>query len=315
MLIFLYGSDGLRLSRKLQDILARHQKVRPGGLNLIRLDFSRDGFDDFRESLETRPMFAAKKLIVLEQPFASRDLSAKLLNYLREDHSCLTENILVLVETGEIDARHPLLAFLKKNAQTQEFPALSGAALKTWVKREVVRLGGQIDPSAVEKLAVNFSQDSWALLNEIVKLVSFAQGRMIGESDVDQLAGTKAKIEANVFKTIDAIAAGDKKTALKLLSQHFAQGVSPVYLLTMIAYQFRNLLIARDLLDRGRSGLAIGRATGWQGFLAHKYSALVQRFTRSRLEGIYNQILETDFKIKTGKADPRRALELLVVEI
>lgn len=315
MLIFLYGQDSFRSSRKLKGIIEQYQKVRPGGLNLIRLDFQDNNFEDFKESVETQPMFSLKKLIVLEHTFSNLDLGEKILNYLKTKERGLENNILVFFEAGETDLRHPLLSFLKKSAQVQEFKVQTNSSLTSWIKQEVTEMGGRITPAAVEKLVAQSGSDSWGLMNEMIKLVNFKGGQPIEGRDVDLLVGSKDRTEANIFKTIDAVAGGNKKVALSLLSRHLAQGGSPIYLLTMIVYQFRNLLIARDLLDKGKSLPDIIRVTGWKSFMAQKYYSLVQKFSRPRLKSIYAKILETDLKIKTGKINPRRGLELLVVEI
>ena len=57
--------------------------------------------------------------------------------------------------------------------------------------------------------------------------------------DVDLLV--KSKIDTDIFKTVDALARGDKKTALKMLHDHLESGEDPFYLLSMYFYQFRNL--------------------------------------------------------------------------
>jgi DNA polymerase-3 subunit delta len=97
------------------------------------------------------------------------------------------------------------------------------------------------------------------------------------------------------------------------MSQHFEEGGSPIYLLAMINYQFRNLLLVKDLLEKKNSLDIVLKLTQLNPFVARKCCSLSQKFTFSRLKTIYAQILETDFKIKTGKILPRQGLEMMII--
>jgi len=313
MIVFLYGQDSFRSRLKLKEIMNEYQKVRRSGLNLFYYDFEKDGFVDFKERTETLSMFAEKKLIVLENVLPNLNLSQKLLDYLKAKEESKKDDTLVFFETNGFDSDNPLFKFLAKTAKTQEFKPLSGQSLFQWIKKEAKSLNTEISPLAIEKLAVSFSNDLWGLSNEIKKIASFKNYNKIEAEDIDLL--TKSKIETNIFKTIDAIAALNRANALKLVSQHLEKGDSAVYLLAMINYQFRNILSVKDLCQRGKSFQAILKSSRLSSFVARKCYLLAQKFTFSKLKKIYSRILETDLKIKTGKISPRQGLELLISEI
>ncbi|MDP2926548.1 MAG: DNA polymerase III subunit delta [bacterium] len=310
MILFLYGQDSFRSRKKLKEIIEQYQKVRHGGLSLF---YTEDNFSNFKSQIENQSVFVEKKLVVIENVLANRDLSQKFLEYLKEKEKLLRDDILIFFEAKEFNSNNSLFTFLKKTAQTQEFKPLALPALRLWIRQEVKEQGTEIEDLAIDQLITFFNNDLWSLSNEIKKLASLKAGRKIEVSDIGLLA--KPKIETNIFKTIDAVAAGDNKKALKLINQHLEGGDSPIYLLTMISYQFRNLLLVKDLLEKKNSLDVILKLTKLNPFVARKAYFLSQKFTFKRLKVIYSQILDTDFKIKTGKISPRQGLELMISEI
>ncbi|MBI4359439.1 MAG: DNA polymerase III subunit delta [Candidatus Nealsonbacteria bacterium] len=308
MIFFLYGRDNFRSRKKLKEIIEQYQKVRQHGLNFFHYDSAEDSFDNFRDQSEARSLFGEKRLFVMENVLTDRGLSQSFLTHLQKKRD--STDILIFFEGGDGDSKNPLFVFLKKTAQTQEFEPLDLPALKSWIRQAVKEQGAEIDSLALDRLAALLGNDLWLLSNEIGKLASLKDRQKIEVSDINSLA--RPKIEVNIFKTIEEAARGDRKKALGLIGRHLAEGDSPVYLLAMINYQFRNLLLVKGLLEKKNSPEAIAKLARLNPFVARQCSALSQKFTFSRLKEIYSQILDTDFKIKTGKVSPRQGLELLI---
>ena len=313
MIIFLYGQDDFRSRLKLKEIIDQYQNVRHSGLNLFYIDFKENQFNDFKEKTETVSIFAKKKLIILSNLLTNQDLSRDVLDYFKKNGQKHKDDVFVFFEKDKFSIDNPLLSFLNKTAKVQEFKPLAGKLLYAWAEKEVKRLKSEIDPVALKRLISSFNNDLRRLSNEIKKLVVFKNRKKVEIQDVELL--TELEIETNIFKTIDAIASLNREAALRLLSQHLKNGDSPIYLLTMINYQFRNILVVKSLLRQNISFPMILKASRLNSFVAKKCYSLAGRFSFQRLKGIYSKILETDLKIKTGKVSPRQGLELLVSQI
>jgi len=240
-------------------------------------------------------------------------LSKDILDYFKKNNQKHKDDVFVFFEKDKFSTDNPLYSFLKKTAKVQEFKPLSGKSLYVWAEKEVKRLKSEIDPIALKRLIISFDNDLWRLSNEIKKLVAFKNPKKIEIQDVELL--TELETETNIFNTIEAIASLDRKTALKLLSQHLKNGDSPIYLLTMINYEFRNILVVKNLLQQNMSFPMILKTSRLNGFVAKKCYSLADKFSFQRLKSIYSKILEADLKIKTGKVSPRQGLELLVSQI
>jgi len=225
-----------------------------------------------------------------------------------------SEDIILIIEKSVISANDSLFKTLKKKAKCQEFKPLEGEKLKHWTKKEFERYETKIKPRALEKLIEFVGNDLWRLSNEIKKLVSFKQkNSQVQAEDVNVLI--RPKIETDIFTTIDCIAQNNKKRAIELLKKHLEKGDSPLYLLSMINFQFRNLLIIRDLIDQNTSFYLISQKANLHPYVVKKSYPLAKKFKLSELKKIYQKIFEVDLNIKTGKIEPETALELLIAQI
>ena len=83
----------------------------------------------------------------------------------------------------------------------------------------------------------------------------------------------------------------------------------------MINFQIKNLLIVKDLIQKGEPFNVVVSKSGLHPFVARKSYFQSQKFTFSELKKIFQNIFKIDLDIKTGKIDPEIALNLLVAEI
>lgn len=311
MIIFLYGQDTYRSRQKLNEIIEHYKKIHRSGLNFKYFDGEKLNFQDFKNEVQSVSMFSEKKLIILENIIKNKDFKEK---FLANSKKFLgSENIILFYETEEITEKDPLFKFLIKNAKSQEFKSLEGQRLKSWIKKEFSNYQTEITSEALEKLIEFVGNDLWQLSNEIKKLVNYKPKQRIEVKDIELLV--RPKFENDIFLTIDAIAGKNKKKALKLIHQHLEKGDSPLYLLSMINFQFRNLLIMKS----GELGHELYAnyipIPGMHPYVIRKTKQQIKKFTLEELKKIYQKIFQIDLAIKTGKIDPQTALDMFVAEI
>ncbi len=119
----------------------------------------------------------------------------------------------------------------------------------------------------------------------------------------------------DIFKTIDALAIRNKQAALIFLHRHLAEGESEIYLLSMLVYQFRNLLLVKSEIERGVQFQSLSKSIKLHPFVLRKSFEQSKGFTLSALKKIYERLLELDIATKTGRIDAPVALDLVVGEI
>ncbi|MEK7562444.1 MAG: DNA polymerase III subunit delta [Patescibacteria group bacterium] len=313
MIYFLYGEDSYRSQKKLEEIIAHYKEAHKSGLNLIVSDVKehKNSFEDFYSNLRVNSMFAEKKLIILKNIFQDKDFQEEFLKEIKSLEGL--KNIIIVFEKDSVDERNKLFKTLKKVAKFQKFNLLAGGSLLAWLDRELENCKAKIDPMAKNAFLNCTGNNLWLASNEIKKMADFKAGKLIKKEDVELMM--RPKIENDIFKTIDALASKNKKQALALLHKHLDSGDSALYLLSMIAYQFRNFLIIKELIEKGSPYANIAKKSGLHPFVIKKNYYLCNQFSLPQLKKIYQKIFLIDSSIKTGKVDAETALDLLISEI
>ncbi|MCX6723904.1 MAG: DNA polymerase III subunit delta [Candidatus Staskawiczbacteria bacterium] len=311
MIYFIYGEDSYRAKRKLEEIILGYKKVHKSGLNLIYIDAGEYSFKDFYSNLRATSMFAEKKLAVLKNVFNDEKFQEGFLENIKSIEN--VEDIVVIFEDEMPDKRTKFFKTLQKCAKCQEFDFLSPAMLRKWAEQEFEKNKAKINPDALDLLLSFVKNDMWRMSNEINKLSNYKKGFIIEKKDIELLV--KPNIENDIFKTIEALASNDKKQALSLLHKHFEDGDNALYLLSMISYQFRNLLIIKELQDSKQPYAMVVKKSGLHPFVVQKSFYLCDRFSMVELKKIYRKIFQIDSDIKTGKIEAETALDMLLSEI
>jgi DNA polymerase-3 subunit delta len=180
------------------------------------------------------------------------------------------------------------------------------SALVDWIYQEIIKRGGKIEQGAAYRLAQIVGPDLWRASLEIDKLCSYRNGKLIRKEDIELLV--KEEIHPKIFSLIDALGERNTKRAHLLLSELLSLGENESYILSMIAYQIRNLLIIKDLLEKEKPL----NLSGLHPFVLEKTRQQSKNFTKEQLKNIYGKLLETDYNIKTGRLKPYLALDLLI---
>jgi len=313
MIYFLYGEDSYRSKRKLEEIVEGHKKVHKSGLNLIYINAEETTFDDFYNNFKITSMFAEKKLIVLKDVFKDKNFQEKFLDNIKNIEKI--KDIVVIHEENLPDQRTKFFKALNKKSgeiKSQNFIKLTPAEMRKWVAAEFIKNKLKADSAAIDLLVNFIGSDLWRASNEINKLSNYKRGGTVIKEDV--VALVKADTENDIFKTIEALASKNKKLALSLFHQHLDSGDNALYLLSMITYQFRNILIIKELQGNVPYGFIAGK-TGLHPFVVQKTYYLCDKFSMSELKKIYQKIFQVDSEMKTGQIEPETALDLLLTEI
>lgn len=326
MIIFLYGEDFFRSGEKTAEIKKKFLAGDPVGSGLSFFDFSdsKKETDKVLGALATNNLLAPKRLVIIKNIILDGTGS------MREDTQVFLKNqkwladdsdtVAVFWEAGNPPAggkkSEALFKYFLKNAKSQEFEKLVGAKLSQWVLQRIKKTSenASISRGALEKLLAFAGEDMHLLNNEIEKLSAYAGGKMITEENVELLV--RANLGSNIFNTIDAIGANNKKEALGLLHRHLEKGDDPFYLLSMFVYQFRNLLKVADFKNQfGADEYAIAREGKMHPFVVKKSLSQIRNFSLDKLKNIYQQLGELDTAVKTGKIEIKTGLDKFIVEL
>lgn len=311
MILFFYGEDNYRLKQKIKALKQKFIDASLGDTNLSVLDGKTESYDNIVRQILAMPFLAKSRLVIIENIIrdGKPETREKIVEFLPKIPS---SSVVVFVEEGVPDKRTSLYKKLNQPKTSQDFKLLEPNELHRWVKKEIENRESKIEDRAIEKLIEYVGNDLWRLSNELDKLTTYSQ-RLTAEN-IELLI--KPAIESNVFNLIDNIGIKNKKKSLQELHQLLDSGQNELYILSMIVYQFRNLLIVRDFMDRGVSNqYDLAKKAGLHPFVAGKTLAQAKNYTIDGLKTIYALLLDYDIKIKTGKMEAKTALDLLTVKL
>ena len=326
MIYALYGENEYLIHEKATEIKAGLGDPATADLNTTRMDGRSLSVDELRLACSTLPFLAASRLVIVEDALArfeprpgavesSKGRPDPLEAGLRAYLPTLPESaLLVFVERGAVSAGNPLLKLLREvKATLHEFPLLTGPALTAWIDKQVRSAGGDISPRAAETLGAFVGGNLRSLAQEIDKLGAYAGKRRIEEGDVQRLVADAREVK--VWTLTDALAARNRDAAIGVLHQLLDDGGQAPVLMAMIARQFRNLMLIKEMADERLSPEAIAGQLKIHPYVVQKALATARSFSYERLDAIYHRLLETDLAIKTGRLEPDLALDLLVLDL
>lgn len=307
---------------------------------IVDLSFSDGDFRDFNENsfslndpdnlanalgvARQLPMMATRRVVTITDVRISatghRDT-------ITEDHQELlaeyfenpSETSIVIFIADELNGVRKMGKFFRAETAAVEFKPLSDVEFEKWAADAFKKAGVEIDRGTLSEFVSRIGADVRRVTNEANKLATAAlpTGRVTVELVEELVANTR---EVDNFALTRELVAGKRTAALNTLAKILDDGGEPVALLGMLNYNYRRLLIAKDLMDRGAdrrevAGVLKMHPAGQESFLA-----AARRVEMKKLVAAMRKLADTDVAIKTslgggGPEGSRMQIEMLVCEL
>ncbi len=200
-----------------------------------------------------------------------------------------------------------------KAVQMEDAGTPDAKALPSWIQRRARERKIAIDGRAVQQLANFVGPNLRQLDNELGKLSTYAGERPIQSDDVMLLVSDAS--EAMIWDLTDALSQRNGRRAMLALHSLRRADAHALYLLTMIARQYRIILKVKEAMGAIRGGeQEIATLVGERPYPVRKAMQQAQAYSLAELEGIMNRLLEADFAMKTG-ADADTEIDVLIAEL
>lgn len=306
MIIFLYGPDGYRLNKEADSIIQKYRQKHSSGVNFFNFDLSDDSIRDIEDTIKTVSFFDEVKLLALKSAFFVKD-SNDLIELIKSYDITNDKSAVFLIkensaEKGIIAKNKKLFELLSgEKSLVCNFESLIGKKLEDWVRKEFYDRDCIISSVVAKRLIDMAGKDTVRLIYEIDKISNYKLRGEIRSEDIDKLINSN--LELNIFHLLDAIAVRNKPKSLELLYSELKTGRDPYYILTMIAYQLRNLMIIKDLADRRLPAHEISKKSGIHPFVVKKSLDFLNRLSPENLKIKFNQLCLFELNSKSGNMD------------
>lgn len=319
----LYGNDALAISEAV-DALRSNPKLGDAALNLRRFEARELDFTDFEESAMMVPFLGERRLVLIEhiqQHSGGKEWTQKLLEILARlppTTGVVITHILTDQELKRFASNSALMAWCGEHPQlclARAFNKPTGSAFVGWLIQRAADLGGQLEPQAAQLLAEYLEEDTLKANLELEKLIAFVNSaKPITLLEVELL--TPSYVQSGIFKVVDAIGARDAQAALRQLDVLLASE-PPLRIFSMIARQFRLLLLAKELAGRGEEPAQALQKVPLKprpigAYEAGKLSRQAANFNDEHLRRVFQQLVALDRYSKLGRKDLATEIECLV---
>ncbi|MDO5348416.1 MAG: DNA polymerase III subunit delta [Lachnospiraceae bacterium] len=301
----LYGEEGfLKISYKnklkeaiLGDDTMNYHYFEGKGLNLSEII----GLAD------TMPFFAEKRLILIEDSGLFKGNADELVEYLPD----LPDTTCMLFVESEVDKRSRLYKAVKKAGYAAQLDRQDSAQLARWAAGLLAKEGKKITGSTMELLLSKTGDDMENIRSELDKLISYTLGRdVITSQDVETICTTQ--VSNKIFDMVTAISSRRTKLAMELYQDLLILREPPMRILFLIARQFNQLLLVKDMAEKGIAKPEMASRLKLPPFVVGKMLPQAKAFTREQMVSYVQLCVDTEEAVKQGRLQDRMAVELLI---
>jgi DNA polymerase-3 subunit delta len=295
-------------------------------------DFNEDTFSLNNEgnlkralaAAEQLPMMASRRVVRITEVRISatghRDTikeedEAAIMAYLADP----SPTSIVIFVADELNGVRRMGKLLREKAPAFEFTPLEDKDLGAVARKAFNEAGVSIDEAAFRLFMSRVGPDVRRVNNEVNKLAAAALPENVATAElVEALVPFTREIDN--FAITNNLVEGRRSDAIAALHKILDDGVEPLQLLGSIAYSYRSLLVAKDLMNRGAERREVTGAVRLPPAKHEGFLAAARRSDLKQLERAIQRIAETDLNIKTSKggsgpAAARMQLEVLVCEL
>lgn len=305
MIFFFYGSNSYASRRKLQEIVETYKAKTGSDFGLERIDGVTTNAKSLQAALQAVPFLASSRLVIIEYLSANKAASGQIESIIK----AVPASTVVVFYEKDVDKRSSFYKTLSTKAKVQSFELLGPTQLAAWVAAHLKELGASIESGAMAELIDRVGDDQWRLEQELGKLANHSS--QITRDHVQLLV--EPGRDENIFGLVDAMASGRTKQAISQYQLLLAGGANELYILSMIMWQLRNLLLAKTAGPMAPGELA--KRAGLSPFVANKAQARQAALDLEQLKKAFLAAVDAEYKIKTGAGKPDQLVELLIYNV
>ena len=270
------------------------------------------------------PMMAARRVVRVTDVRVSASGHR---DTLREEHEALltkyfrdpSPSTIMVFIADELNGVRKIGKLLRAETTAVDFEPMDDGELTNWARDKFKASGTEIDERSLRHLIALVGNDASRVENEAAKLSTAAlPDRRVTMDLIDPLVPNSR--ELTNFELTDNLVRKDRTRALAVLKKILDDGAEPLMILGLISYNYRRLVMAKDLMMRGADRGEVTRVMNLRYSDQEGFLAAARRSDMDQLALVLARLAETDLAIKTsiggsGPQGARMQLEVLVCEL
>ncbi len=305
----LYGEETY-LKLQMRDRLIKALVPDSTSMNFSAYDGENISEGSLIDQAETLPFFSDRRVISVNRSGYFKNSTEKIADYLKQMPDYL---YLIFTET-EVDKRNRVFKAVQEAGRCVQFDRQTGKVLESWVLRLLDKENLRIRKNDMELLLARTGNDMNHIAMEVDKLSHYCTGKGVTEiTAVEIKAVISERTENRIFDMVSAVTLHRRQTALDLYADLLALKEEPMRILYLIGRQFNQLLLLREMSDRGASSQEMAVRTGMRAFAVSKNLVAAKRYTPEGLKRCVESCIAAEERVKTGLMNDRLAVEVLLI--
>lgn len=300
----LTGSNSFALKNELDRVITEFIKTY-GDFGLERIEAGEVEFGRLLESVASLPFLAARRMIILSDPSASKSI----IEHVDDLLDAVADTTDLIIVEAKFDKRLTLYKTLKKKATVKEFTELDERALPKWLVDEAKSRGGGLTMADATYLMQRVGASQMGLHNELDKLLTYQP--VITRATIDLL--TEPLPQSTVFELLEAAFSGNTRRALDLYQDQRKQQVEPQAIMGMLAWQVHILAVVKANEKLGADGIA--SAAKLNPFVVRKTMYLTSSQSLRDIKDLVKRVLDLDIRLKSEAIDADDAIQHLLLTL
>ncbi|MFA4909958.1 MAG: DNA polymerase III subunit delta [Desulfobacteria bacterium] len=308
---YLYGDETYLIEETIRNI---EERVIPSSFKDFNYEIfygSENGAPEIINAAQTIPVVSQKRLIVVKD---ANQLSAKDLEQLTSYISDPSPFACLVFIGEKVNPRAKFFINLSKFGAIAQLNHPKDRELPYWIQRLANRFSKKISKDAVAFLMELVGNNLQQIYNETEKVSIFIGEKQTIEIEDLEAVVTDIKVES-IFTLIDSVGNKNREKALNLLMKILASGEDHLKILGMIIRQFRLILRAKEMLQKGLTPFEVGDRLGIRKFFLKGFLKQVDQFSFDELKKAFDQFLSTDLALKSSRVAKRLILERLILDL
>lgn len=315
------GTEGYLSELFKSELMSQLIKTEDDQFNYSSFDMEEVLLSVAMEEAETIPFFGDYRLVFIENPYfltAERKTNGldhdidSLLKYLEQPSP--TTIVVFIANVEKLDERKKVTKVIKKQAEIIDVNPMGEREVRQYVEQTIQSEGYEIRPEAFDLLLQLTDLNLSKVMGELQKLFLYASdSKIISLTAVKELV--PKSLEHNVFDLTNDVLSGNGEKAIQLYEDLLLQGEETIKLNAILLNQIRLFLQTKILAKLGYQQANIAETLKIHPYRVKLALQQVRRFELDRLESIYDELVENDFRMKTGKMEKELLFELFILKL
>jgi DNA polymerase-3 subunit delta len=309
--VFFYGSERFLIDKAVHLFIDTHLDSASREYGLHRIDGAEVTWADLENALTSLQMFAAKKVIILNNPAR---LPASARTALTDYCNHPAENTWLGFVDPQPDWRKKPFKDWAESAIRVECNSLSEGELAEWIKSLTQARELQIGSEQISFLLAN-SDGDMQIISGILEKASFLveKGSTISEDTLETATGSSRRYSWDTL--LRGIANRDFQSVWMVVDFLQKEIPSPTYFTQILSRTFQGALIAQQFHGDIPFDINLYKSIGYFGQIRSIISMIARAYSRQEIIDALDQIRATDRELKNSSKSASPLIHAMLTKI